>query len=268
MTSAPGERTHDEIAELFPDYILGALPPSDMRRVADHLGGCERCRLELDGALQTASALFDAGPVNPAIRRALVARLSPGEVTAPWPVASDVLADRMPAPSGQAVPVSVGGGSRSTPIFGRATRTAAAVAAALVLALAGWAISLQRELGDDRRVDSLVSTPSFAHFLTDTEAGSTTRGVIYVDPDDDQALVTARGLAPVPAGYGYQVWLFTETGEQASAGFLPVDALGDGHALVTAPEAFEAFWAVGLSAEPLSGSASPTAPLALGGWIR
>lgn len=80
--------------------------------------------------------------------------------------------------------------------------------------------------------------------------------------------MTARGLAPVPDGYGYQVWLFTETREQVGAAFLPVDALGDGHALVTAPESFAAFWAVGLSAEPLSGSASPTAPLALGGWIR
>ena len=266
--SDPSQRTHDETAELFPDYILGVLPPEEMRRVADHLAGCGRCRLEFDDALQTASVMFDAGPVDPAIRRALVARLSPEETTSPWPVVSDVLADRMPSPPGQGEPVSVGGEPRPTPIFGRATRTAVAVAAALILALGGWAISLQRELGDDRRVDSLVTTPSFAHFLTDTEAGSTARGVIYVDPDDDQALVTARGLAPVPDGYGYQVWLFTETGEQASAGFLPVDALGDGHALVTAPEAFEAFRAVGLSAEPLSGSASPTAPLALGGWIR
>ena len=91
---------------------------------------------------------------------------------------------------------------------------------------------------------------------------------MYVDPSDDQAYLEASGLAPLPDGLGYQVWLFTEAGQTVSAGFLPVDDAGQGRALVTAPEPLGAFWAVGLSAEPLDGSPAPTGSLALGGWIK
>lgn len=50
------------------------------------------------------------------------------------------------------------------------------------LALGGWAISLQRELSNDWQVDHLVTTLSFAHFLTDTEAGSTARRDLLSTP--------------------------------------------------------------------------------------
>jgi len=53
-----------------------------------------------------------------------------------------------------------------------------------------------------------------------------------------------------------------------SGGFLPVDADGNSEALIEATASFGSYVAVGLSPEPLAGSASPTGPLALGGWIR
>lgn len=266
MTTDARDRLHDEIAELLPDYILGAVPDADLRRVAQHLDGCARCRAEFDDALATSSLLFDAGPVDPAIREALVARLSPDLVTPPWPVATRPLAD---LPVLDAPPPSIPIMPRPTPIFGRASRLVATIAAVVLLALGGWAIV--DRVGDDsgdNRIAELTGNPAFAHVLTDAGPGSTAEGMIYVDPSDDQAYVTASGLAPLPEGRGYQVWLFTENGEQVSAGFLPIDEEGNGRAMVTAPEPFETFWAVGLSAEPLSGSPAPTAPLALGGWIR
>lgn len=264
MTTYATGRIHDEIAELLPDYILGALPDDEVRRVAEHLDGCAVCRAEYDDALVTSSLLFDAGPVDPAIREALVTRLSPDIETPVWSVPSDPLAGRRaaePTPPGRPL-------QRPTPIFGRATRLAVVLAAAVMLTVGGWAVV--DRLGDDDgdRVAELTGNPAFAHPLTDTESGSAAEGVIYVDPSDDVAYVTATGLAPLPEGRGYQVWLFTKDGQQVSAGFLAVEADGSTEALVAAPHPFETFWAVGLSAEPLSGSAAPTGPLALGGWIR
>ena len=265
MTIESMPTNHDEIAELIPDYILGTLPDDEARRVAEHLEGCAVCRAEYDDALVTSSLLFDAGLVDPAIREALVARLSPDVATPVWPVASDPLGGRPvdePAPSGGPDP-------RPTPIFSRATRVALAIAAAVILAVGGWAVvdRLGDDGGDDR-VAQLTGNPAFAHPLTDTESGSSAAGVIYVDPAEAIAYVTATGLVALPEGRGYQVWLFTERGQQVSGGFLSVDADGNAEALVTTPASFGSYVAVGLSPEPLSGSASPTGPLALGGWIR
>lgn len=265
MTTAATGRTHDEIAELLPDYILGALPDDELRRVAAHLDGCAVCRAEYDDALVTSSVLFDAGPVDPAIREALVARLSPDAAAPGWRVGAEPLDGRPVDES----PTSSQAGPRPRPLRGRATRVAVAIAAAVILALGGWAVvdRLGDDDGDDR-IAHLTDNPAFAHRLTDTESGSAAEGIIYVDPADDVAYVAATGLAALPEGRGYQVWLFTEGGQQVSAGFLSVDADGSAEALVTAPATFGSYVAVGLSPEPLTGSESPTGPLALGGWIR
>ena len=262
MTTDTTGRIHDEIAQLLPNYILGALPDDGMRRIAEHLDGCAVCRAEYDDALVTSSLLFDAGPVDRAIREALVARLSPGTAT-PFPAR---LFDAPPTSHPDARQSSWVE-ARPKRLSGPVTRLVTAVAAAIVIAVGGW--GLLDWLGDDggEIVAELTGNPAFAHDLTDTGIGSTASGVIYVDPADDVAYVTATGLAPLPEGRGYQVWLFTETGEQVSAGFLPVGEDGNVEALVTAPASFGAYVAVGLSAEPLAGSVSPTGPLALGGWI-
>ena len=142
---------HDEIAELFPDFILGALPDEELRRVAEHLDGCASCRAEFDRTLETSSLLFDAGPVAPGIRGALVARLSPDIVTPVWPVATSPLAEA-PVLGSPSTPVTVE--PRPARIFGRAGRLVDAIAAAVLLAFGGWAIV--GRLGDDSRDDRIA----------------------------------------------------------------------------------------------------------------
>jgi anti-sigma factor RsiW len=40
--SRPGLTCH-EVVELVSDYLEGALPPEDRRRVEEHLSGCDGC---------------------------------------------------------------------------------------------------------------------------------------------------------------------------------------------------------------------------------
>ncbi|MGH2557820.1 MAG: anti-sigma factor [Thermomicrobiales bacterium] len=82
------------------------------------------------------------------------------------------------------------------------------------------------------------------------------------------AFLLAHGLPALPSDQRYQIWLFTESGEQISAGSIAGGADGFVQGLIRAPESFAAYWAIGLSAEPYAGNAAPTAPLALGGWLR
>ena len=283
--AAPRDRTdtvtdeamssHEAIAERLPDYVLGALPEDELGVVAAHLEGCARCRSELDDLLEMTSLLADAGPPRPEVRAALTARLAPyrawprtgaavasTESAAPVPPAPIALPTRPREQSGRRRPSL--GPQRLAP----ATAAALAVAAAMLIALGGWVALLQRDQGERERIAALVTGAGNAHPLTDTALASGAIGVIYTEPDSETALLLASGLPPLPDGEGYQVWFFTESGDQVAAGFFPVGADGTGQALVRAPRPVGDFWAVGLSAEPATGSPAPTGPLALGGWIR
>lgn len=267
--------SHEAIARMLPDYVLGALPEDELGRVAAHLDGCARCRAELEGLLELTSLFADVGPPRPEVRRALTARLAPSRA---WP--TPAVTSPAPDTSSSVLPAPISLASERRPRTssgprwrGRAPAAALAVAAALVLALAGWIVLLQRELNqrelnEPDRIAALVTEPGNAHPLTDTALDTGATGVIYTDEDSRTALLLASGLPPLPAGKGYQVWFFTEAGEQVAAGFFPIDASGTGQALVRAPRPLGEFWAVGLSAEPVEGSPAPTGPLALGGWIR
>jgi anti-sigma-K factor RskA len=248
--------SHDRMAELLPDYASGALPEDESRLVEDHLAGCEPCRRELADILETISVIAAAGPPRPQVRDALMARLA----TAPSP---------SPEPVSPPAPAPIGARRRSNPQW---LQTVAWATAALfliaALALAGWNYLLQQELEDRDRIAGLITGDDTAHALTDSDLETSATGVMYVDPESDQALLVASGLAPLPSGRGYQIWLFTEEGQQVSAGFFPVDESGLGQALITALEPLGAYHAVALSAEPIEGSSAPTAPLALGGWIQ
>jgi len=248
--------SHEDVSELLPDYATGALDENESRLVEDHLVGCDDCRLELADLLETTSVIVNAGSPRPEVRRALMARVESAPGQAPRPLLASVPA-QMHAPRG----------------FGRHRLSAVAwVTAALfvvaILALGGWNYLLQQNLEDRDRIARLITGEDTAHALTDSGFDTGATGVMYVDPDSNQALLVASGLTPLPSDRGYQIWLFTEDGQQVSAGVFPIDASGFGQGLVTAPEPLREYHAVALSAEPVTGSGAPTAPLSLGGWLQ
>lgn len=244
---------------MLPDYVVGALPEDAFRLVEDHLTGCAACRREFAALLETTSLIADAGRPGPDVWPAISERLAPYRS---WPMP--------PIHTDPAHPVMRQGPDRSRRLWPHQSIAWGVAALALVMALSlgAWNVLLQWELRDDSRIASLVTEPDGAYMLTDSDLESGASGVFYVDRESDEALLLAQGLEPLPNTQRYQVWLFTREGEQVAAGFLPVDASGTGNGLVDAPAPMSEYWAVALSAEPVTGSPAPTSPLALGGWIQ
>jgi anti-sigma-K factor RskA len=244
------------MAELLPDYATGALPEDETRLVEDHLADCKLCRRELSDLLEVTSFIVDAGQPRPHVREAVMARLAP----APGP---------LPASVSSPTPTPIRAGRTSNPQ--QLQSVAWAIAALFLvtsLALGGWNYLLQQELEDRDLIAGLITGEDTAHALTDSDLETGATGVMYVDPESDQALLVTSGLEPLPSDRGYQIWLFTEDGQQVNAGFFPVDESGLGQALISAPGPLRDYHAVALSAEPSAGSTAPTAPLSLGGWIQ
>ncbi len=248
--------SHEDMEELLPDYVTGVLEENQLHAVEDHLAGCDSCGQVFASLLETTSLLVSAGSPRPEVRRALMTRLESG-------------LGRVPAPLSPPGPVQMGlrGSVDRHRLLAVAWATAALFLVA-ALAVGGWSYLLLQDLQERDRIAGLITGENTAHALTDSAFDAGATGVMYVDPDSDTALLVATGLTPLPADREYQVWIFTEDGQQVSAGFFRVDASGFGQQLVTAPEPFGAYHAVALSAEPADGSSSPTAPLSLGGWIQ
>lgn len=247
--------SHIQLAELLPDYATGTLPEHERDLVEEHLAGCGTCRQELSDLLETTSLIVNAGSPRAEVRRLVMQRLKSVES----------------GKAGFALPntlVLADARRRSTPprLHGLAW-AAAAIFLVAALALGSWAYLMQQKLDNQERIAGLITGEATAYVLTDSGLDSGASGVMFVNPESDQALLVASGLETLPSDHRYQIWLFTDKGEHVSAGFLPIIESGLGQALIGAPAPLGEYVAVALSAEPISGSDTPTAPLALGGWI-
>ncbi len=238
---------HPEIIELLPDYAVGALEDGDLWRVAAHLDTCAICQRELTFILETVTLLGEAPLPHASVKTAVLAR-----------VASPPL-----APVSTAPPAHV----RRFPAAAAALALVAAVAL-IAAVFAVWTYVLADDQSENDLVASLLLDPDAAHAINDSELDVGAGGAMFTDDSSDVAFLVASGL-PLPGPeQRYQIWLFKESGERISAGFVPVDSDGVGQAVVRAPEEFAAYWAVGVSLEPAAGSDAPTTPLVVGGWLR
>lgn len=251
---------HDELAELLPDFAIGALSDGDLQLVETHLASCPQCRTEFEDLLHIISIIAPAPPPSLETRRVIFERAGHplGErmsAGAPRPL---VTVPRAPS----AVPVKV---MRMPARLAWIVISAAAIA---LLALGGWNLWLQRELGDQEALIALIAEPGNAYPLTDSEIPTEASAIFYVDPERDQALLTAQDLPSLTSDQRYQVWLFTEDGQRVSGGTFVPESDGTVALAVDPADPLSTYWAVGVSTEPAGGSDAPTSPLLLGGWIQ
>lgn len=254
------ETQHDEIAELLPDFAIGALSDGDLWRVEAHLDTCPRCQAEFARVLDVVSVIAPVSPPSAATKRALFER-------AGYPLPEPV----SPPGDHSAEPIPLHSPARSAKVRTFPSRLAwiALPAAAIALfLLGGWNLWLQQELDDQQDLAALIAEPGTAYQLDDTGVETDASAVVYVDPQRDRALLTARNLPLLVDARRYQIWLFTEDGQRVSAGSFAPDDDGSVVAVVESPEPFMSYWAVAISAEPQAGSDAPTSPLFLGGWIQ
>ncbi|MEJ7838555.1 MAG: anti-sigma factor [Thermomicrobiales bacterium] len=246
---------HQEIAELLPDYAIGAFAERDLKRIAAHLANCKPCRIEFFALLETMSTLpITSGP-SAAAKDRLFER------------AGLRLAGAASRPAASPPPVQIA--------QVRAKRRLQhlswiIVAAALIVAIAAgsWSLQLREELQSEQTISDLVSQPSSARELTDREVASDASATLYIDNESDQALLVAANLPELAADQDYDVWLFNQTGERVHAGTFSPDSSGSAQIVVQAPERFSEYWAIGVSSEVLDENDASEAPLIIGGWLQ
>ena len=229
-------------------YALGDGELSTMDQA--HLAQCAACRSALAGYRRITAAL----------------RLSAEEATPPVALRARILAAaRQPQPAPASEP---------PPAPRRPVRYAAlALAAALLIALFGWNITLQQRV--EQQAAQFTNSRSNWHTLTallnDADvrwyamAGNQARGRFWADPTGTAACLVAQQLPPLADHQVYQVWLTADRQVVNGGTFLPRD--GDGWVMIRSDAPFTSYQAVIVTIEAAGGSAMPSGPTVLQGTL-
>jgi anti-sigma-K factor RskA len=265
-------RDHLSIVAQLPDFALGKLDETSLRRVSRHLEACATCRGELTNAIDVLGALAVAPPPPAWVRGAILQRAA-----VEYPTSTrqgGVPRSKIVEPSATG---AVGRWFTSSKIgrrsmsFGqlvpRSALVAASAAVLLVSGLVAWGYE-QRDgtavIADDP-ISTLTDESATAYPLDDSDLPVSATGVVFADPQGREVYLVANGLPALPNDQRYQVWLFTANDQQQSAGLVTVGADGDLRAFLQTPAPFASYVGVALTAEPATGSAVPTSDLVLGG---
>jgi hypothetical protein len=237
-----------EVHTLTGAHVCDALDPVERAAFEEHLTACAACTQEIAELRETAAALAMAVALEPParLRAALAARIATIRQLPPT--------------------VTSIGAARSLRRRGRAAVTGWAVAAALAGVVAGLTVQTvqQRE-----RIDAVTAQASAMSLLLsapDARSGaarvSTGGTALVIDSRSrDEAAIALSGLAALPAGKAYQLWMIGPDGIR-SGGLVPRG--GNGSAAPILEHGLGDARTIGLTVEPAHGSAQPTsAPILL-----
>lgn len=245
--------THDDVRGMAAEYALGTLGPQESAAIDAHLAECAACRDAVADAARVLDALGRGVPQvdPPAALRARVLRAAV-DATAPMPARAPAIA---PAPS-------------------RAFAIApwlVAAAAAIVAAAAGWqlvagraerarvVIEAEAEL---QRSQAVLTAADLVRFDLRGD-GATARARAFWSRSEG-LVFSAEGLAPLPSGRTYQLWIISR-GTPISAGVFAATPSGTARIVGATPATVTAVDAVAVTIEPEGGLAAPsTAPILAG----
>lgn len=243
-------------------YAMDAITARDRERFERHLAGCEECAREIAG-LREATAMLGAAASEPLPAGLKERVMAAAEVTRQQPPAGEQAARARTwaeaTDEARSWLRSLGWPGRLTLAAGTAAATAV-LAIAVVLGVANG--SMQQQLNQAQastRQIAVVVTAQDARMMTRAVAGDGTARIIM--SSTRHALVfTARGLRPLPASHGYELWLIGPAGTR-SVGMLPGG--GNGVAGPVVASGLRAGDHLALTDEPGGGSARPTTPVML-----
>lgn len=234
---------NEEFEDRVAAYCLGALSPAETAEVEAELAVSP----EMRAAVAEYDAAITALAVTPAIQT-------------PPPH----LRDRVLAEIGAARPARERPEVRVLPprrasfylpwLAAAAMFVLAVVAGARAWTLQGDVTDLQMALTTTRTVP-----------MQNSPAAPRAQGRFYLAPDSHRGVLVVADMPPLPADRAYQLWLVRPDGGRESGGTFRVDSGGYGTLLVQAPQPMRQYTAVGVTTEPLGGSAGPTTSRLIGG---
>ena len=186
-----------DVHDLTAAYALDALGQDEREAYEAHLAQCARCREELAGLGETASALA-FGVVSPPPPARLRER-----------ILTTAAAERENVVS---LPMR-------RPWLVRSAAAAASIAACTAIGLGIWAASLSHSL--DRARASSASARAIAQVLANPSSHQTAlkggSGTVAVDPAGRGVLIVRR-LPAAPSGHTYEAWVIPAGGMPQKAG--------------------------------------------------
>lgn len=220
----------DQVNEALGAYAVDALAPEERREVEAHL---DECNLHPEAAaLRATASLLAYAPEEREPPAHLRSRILAAVAEADAPVSRDVPSPPAPIPIESRRRRGIPGGG-----------LLAAVIAVLALGVFITGIALWNSGdGSEELVRTLSAGPA---------AGTTLR----YDGDEDRATLEVAGLAALPQGRTYQVWMLRGD-SVAGVGLFTVDASGRGHAEFSAD--MREGDTVAVTEEPAGGSPGPT----------
>jgi anti-sigma-K factor RskA len=264
-------RDHLVIVAQLPDFVLGKLDETSLRRVDRHLDVCATCRRELANAMDVLGSLAVVPPPATWVRGAILQRADAEHQPAVRQEIAPSIAISESKPTGAIgrSPVSATSYRRLRSSGQPAPRWALVASAAvfLVTGLAIWGYEQRNGSAalQDTTISSLMNDSAAAYPLDDSDLPVSATGVLFAEPQGREVYLIANGLPALPNDQRYQVWLFTTDDQQQSAGLVTAGADGALRVFLETPAPFANYVGVALTAEPESGSAAPTSDLVLGG---
>lgn len=288
----------DDVRDLAPGYVLGALAPAEEQGVRKHLASCAQAHDEVDAFGGVVPYLDETvelvePPASLKVRVLAAATAEPRSRAATRGgkerAAASGAAGRRPSveapppdypvlfppeepPSSTPQPNIVvpfpddAAGEARAPRRRSPLAWAAGVAAVLAIAgLAGWNLALQNQLAPLRSFDAAVAQvldvaarPGSQTAILRPESGDGPRGFASVASDGSIA-IAVRGLAPTTGSEVYEAWAVTAD-RQTPLGSFTVAADGTGR-LVNHTSPPPAGVILGLTREPGPGATTPTLPM-------
>ncbi len=283
-----------EVSDLAPGFVLGALDPSQMHDVRDHLASCPEPHAEMAKLGGVVPYLADSvEPVEPPvalrgqIMEAIEAELRAGRRT-------DAAADRLisslgagssvsdrPAAAARAVPAPPTAPTAApAPLIDLASERArrrsplrwlAAIAAVVVIAVLGaWNLGLSQQLSTSQqqtaavdRVLAIARQPGGQAAVLGAGTAGGPGGLAALGSDGSFALALS-GLPATSGTQVYEAWIVAPSGTPVPLGSFAVGSSGLGSlAASQAPQG--SHLTVGLTREPASGATTPTLPMVVSG---
>lgn len=210
------ELTCDEIRDLAPAYVLGALERDEEAAVTEHLRDCPDAHAEMRELGEVTAYLDATVPIvepPPSLRGRILAA-----------AAGDLAARQATGAPARPVSVPLPLPDRVSPIDrARARRrdwrawTVGLAAALAIIALGAWNVTIQQQLGETRSYQQRLSAAlaqaglpgSQVAIIASTSAGGGPGGIAVLPATGDGTLVIS-GLAPTSAAQVYEAWSIVE----------------------------------------------------------
>ena len=272
--------THEEYKEMLAAYALGALEPTEVRALEEHLASCDDCSAEVAEWRATASALaFSAEGVEPSaqLRSSIlesvrsipqpssesIARARDGKDGGPQ-TASNVI--EMP----QAVRMRWSTGQK----FGAIAASVAILALSASLLIVWYRLNdlqrryerehtavevLAKQVAEEREVRELLTSPG-AHMarLSGTNVAQQASARLAFDPQTGRAMLFAYNLPPAPPGKAYQLWYIADLAHPVPGVVFNTDARGAAVLRDQVPTAGRSASVFAVTLEPQGGVSAPT----------